>query len=110
MKIKTLISDTSDLSMVGAFDKGVNRYIEAGWTLVKRMPLSETRLYAELVKDDDGPDGDPEEKMMDDLIGAMQTIQHECCKHESCRDCPMDDNCEHRPPDEWILPKEDEDE
>ena len=107
VKIKTLCTDITDLAWLGSFDAGVNRLLETGWTLVKRMPLSETRLYAELVKEEVD---DPEEAQMDDLIGAMQTIQHECCKHESCRDCPMDDNCEHRPPNEWILPKDGADE
>lgn len=105
MKIKTLITDITDVSCIGMFDKGVNRYIEEGWQLVKRMPLSDTRVYAELVKEDDP--GEPSEG---GLIEAMQAIRCECDKHDSCRDCPLDCECEHRPPDEWDLPVEGEDE
>lgn len=104
MKIKTLCTDITDVSCVGSFDVGVNRFLEAGWTLVKRMPLSDTRLYVELVMEDE----DPEEKQMDDLIGAMQAIKCECGKYETCRDCPLDDNCNHGSPDEWLLPEADE--
>lgn len=106
MKVKTLLVDVSDPSCIGMFDAGVNRYLEAGYTLVKRMPLSDTRVYAELVKEDE----DPEEAQMDDLIGAMQTIRCECGKHEHCTDCPIHENCDFSPPPEWLLPKEDEDE
>ena len=104
MQIKTLITDVSDLRMVGTFDAGVNRFLEAGWTLTKRAPLSDTRIYVELVKEDE----DPEETQMDGFIRALQTIRRECEKHESCETCPMWDNCCGGRPCDWELPGDDD--
>jgi hypothetical protein len=108
MEIKTIYKQ---MDLRREFDEEVNAALAAGWTLTRRdvldgRPLPDNvfmhrGLYAELVKPDP-PKAQPEP----DLMAAVRMINKLCLQFGACRHCPLDDICEHRPPNFWDPPEE----
>lgn len=104
MEIKTI---RYKLDFAEDFDRKVNEALAAGWRLTKREVISPKvdnvalMIYAELVKLDP-PQAQPEP----DVMAAARLINDLCQQFETCRDCPLDDVCEHRPPNQWDVDEE----